>query len=268
MSPSEGTKMTDTQPADPDVLVERDGKLLVITLNRPSQRNAMTQGMAQLIAKALDELDSNDEIAVGILTGGGGTFCAGMDLKGFLAGEMPTVPGRGFGGLTMAPPAKPLIAAVEGYALAGGFELVLACDLAVAGAGSQFGLPEVRRGLVARGGGLLRLPLRIPRAVAVELILTGATVDGSRAEMLGLVNRVVPDGQALVAAKELAGVIAGNAPLAIQASKRVVTESADWSTSEWFDRQAVIADPVFTSEDAREGAQAFAEKRPANWQGR
>jgi enoyl-CoA hydratase len=219
------------------------------------------------MADAWKEIDDNDEIRCGILTGAGGTFCAGMDLKGFLAGERPTVPGRGFGGLTQAPPRKPLIAAVEGYALAGGFELVLACDLVVAARGAKFGLPEVRRGLVARAGGLLRLPERLPRAVAMELALTGDFLAADRAYALGLVNRVTADGEAVAEAMTLATVIAANAPLAVAASKQVIAQSPDWPPGERESRQAELTDPVFASQDAIEGARAFTEKRPPVWTG-
>jgi enoyl-CoA hydratase len=216
----------------------------------------------------MDELDARSHLGAAVLTGAGGTFCAGMDLKRFLAGETSSIPGRGFGGLTEAPPAKPLIAAVEGWALAGGFELLLACDLVVAGASARFGLPEVKRGLVARAGGLLRLPQRLPRAVALEMVLTGDPLPATRAETLGLVNRVVPDGEALAEALDLAHTIAANAPLALAASKRILVESAGWPLEEQWIRQARIADPVFASSDAQEGSRAFAEKRPARWQGR
>jgi enoyl-CoA hydratase len=252
----------------PEVLVEERGPVMVVTMNRPQQRNAMTQSVGEAIAEAFDELDSRADLTVAVLTGAGGTFCAGMDLKRFLAGEVASIPGRGFGGFTEAPPAKPVIAAVEGYALAGGFELMLACDLVVAAQNSRFGLPEVKRGLVARAGGLLRLPQRIPLAVAMELILTGDLLTASRAVELGLVNRVVPDGEALSEAVKLAEQIGQNAPLAVAMSKRIVTASRGWPDDESFDRQREMAAPIFDSEDAREGARAFAEKRAPMWQGR
>jgi enoyl-CoA hydratase len=252
----------------PEVRVARDGVVLVITINRPQQKNAMTRAAADLIAAALDELDNEPTISAGVLTGAGGTFCSGMDLKRFAAGERPSVPGRGFGGLTESPPRKPLIAAVEGYAIAGGFELVLACDLVVAARGAKFGLPEVRRGLVARGGGLFRLPRLIPRALALELLLTGDLIGAERAESMGLVNRIVPDGGAASEAIAFAQRLAENAPLALAATKQIVVESSDWPLGECFDRQAPIADPIFASEDAREGALAFADKRAPVWRGR
>ena len=256
--------MTDTEP---EALVERDGAVLIVTINRPAQKNAMTRSAGELIATALDELDSDPTLSVGVITGAGGTFCSGMDLKRFAAGEPASVPGRGLGGFAQRPPDKPLIAAVEGWAVAGGFELVLACDLVVAAVGAQFGLPEVRRGLVAAGGGMFRLPRLVSRAVAMELILTGDTVTAERAAALGLVNRLVADGTALAEAVAFAQRLAANAPLALAASKRVVVESTDWPLAESFDRQRVITDPVFASDDAREGATAFAEKRLPVWTG-
>lgn len=254
--------------SDGTVLAEASGGILVITINRPEARNAVTAAVAAGVAAALDDLDGRDDLTVGIITGAGGTFCAGMDLKGFLRGERPTVPGRGFAGITEAPPAKPLIAAVEGYALAGGCEIALACDMVVAARGATFGIPEVRRGLAAAAGGLMRLPERIPRGVAMELALTGGFLPAARAYELGLVNRLADDGGALAAARELAGQIAANGPLAVRASKRVIVESPSWPEAERWRRQGEILGPVFASQDAREGARAFAEKRSPNWHGR
>lgn len=239
----------------------------VITINRPQARNAVNGDVARGIAAATDEFDARADVRVIVLTGAGGTFCAGMDLKGFLSGDEPRALGRGFGGMTERPPVKPVIAAVEGYALAGGFELVLSCDLVVASEEAKFGLPEVRRGLVAGAGGLLRLPNRIPYHVAMEIVLTGEHFTAARLAEVGLVNKLVPAGQALSAAREFAGRIALGAPLALAASKRVVVESADWSSDEAFARQAEIIIPVFGSKDAIEGASAFAEKRPPAWRG-
>lgn len=250
------------------VLVEASDGVMVITINRPSARNAVTAAVAEGVAAALDDLESRDDLVVGIITGAGGTFCAGMDLKGFLRGERPSLPGRGFAGITEAPPAKPFIAAVEGYALAGGCEIALACDMVVAARGAKFGIPEVKRGLAAAAGGLMRLPERIPRSVAMELALTGGFLPASRAYELGLVNRLADDGAALAAARELAGEIAANGPLAVRASKRVIVESPSWPEAERWKRQGEILSPIFTSEDAQEGARAFAEKRPPQWKGR
>lgn len=259
--------MTSDVPSS-EVLVEASEGILTITINRPAAKNAMTLYAATRIAAALDELDSRDDLRIGILTGAGGTFCAGMDLKGFLRGERPSLPGRGFGGLTRKPPGKPLIAAVEGYALAGGFELVLACDLIVASETAQFGVPEVKRGLAATAGGLMRLPRQLPSRIALELALTGDMFPATRAYQYGLINRLVPAGQTLNEARHLAMTIAGNGPLSVAASKRVVVESQDWTSAEMWDKQAALTEHVFVSQDAREGSAAFAEKRKPVWQGR
>ena len=238
---------------------------MVLKMNRPAARNAMTKAVAEGIAAALDQLDSSPDLAVAVITGMGGTFCAGMDLKRFELGELPKVQGRGFAGFVEAPPVKPIIAAVEGWALGGGFELVLATDLAVAAQGARFGLPEVKRGLIARAGGAVRLPRLLPRALAMEVLMTGEPLSAERAHAFGLVNRVVPDGQALDAALELATSIAANAPLAVQAVKRLARESEFWPVDEIFTRQVAITDPVFASSDAAEGRKAFAEKRAPVW---
>ncbi|MDA0565466.1 crotonase/enoyl-CoA hydratase family protein [Streptomonospora sp. S1-112] len=239
----------------------------VITINRPKAKNAVNAAVARGIAEALDDLDSRSDLVVGILTGAGQTFCAGMDLKAFMQGEVPTVEGRGFAGFAQRPPRKPLIAAVEGYALAGGFEAVLACDLVVAAEDAKFGIPEVKRGLVAAGGGLLRLHRRIPRNIAMEFALTGDFVAAPRMAELGLVNAVTPPGGALEGARALAARVAANAPMSIAVSKRVITESDDWPAEEMWERQDAITGPVFLSHDAMEGAAAFAEKRAPQWKG-
>jgi enoyl-CoA hydratase len=249
------------------VLVAVDDGIAVITINRPEARNAVNGAVARGIAGAVEVLDASSEVSVLILTGAGGTFSAGMDLKGFLAGDSPLAEGRGFGGIVERPPAKPVIAAVEGYALAGGFELALACDLIVASEAAKFGLPEVRRGLVAGAGGLLRLPRRIPYHLAMEIALTGEHYPADRLHAAGLVSRLVPAGQAVAGARELAARVALGAPLALAATKRVIAESADWQSSEAFARQGEIINPVFTSADAMEGAIAFAEKRAPAWRG-
>ena len=251
-----------------EVLVERRGAVQVITINRPQARNALDAVVARGVADAVDELDATDELRVGVLTGAGGFFSAGMDLKAFLRGETPAIEGRGLCGITRTPPRKPLLAAVEGGALAGGFELVLACDLVVAGRSARFGVPEVKRSLIAAGGAALLLPQRVPRAVALELLLTGEPMAAERASAAGLVNRVVDDGTALDAAVALADVIAANGPLAVAATKQVVLSAPSWSTEEAWDRQDEVVRPVFGSEDAREGSVAFAEKRPPVWRGR
>jgi enoyl-CoA hydratase len=249
------------------VLTEFTDGVAVITINRPTARNAVDRAVAEGLAAAVDELDRRDDLVVGIVTGAGGTFCAGMDLKAFVRGEFPSIEGRGFAGITQRPPAKPLIAAVEGYALAGGMEIALACDLVVAATNAQFGIPEVKRGLVAAGGGVLRLPVRLPYHVAMELALTGNFLDAARGHHFGFVNRLADPGEALTVARSLAAEIAANGPVAVRATKKVIVESADWPAAEAFDRQQAITGAVFASADAREGAQAFAEKRPPRWTG-
>jgi enoyl-CoA hydratase len=249
------------------VTVERRGHVLVITITRPEVRNALNGAAARALATAADELDADDDLRAGVLTGAGGAFCTGMDLKAYLRGDKPDIEGRGLGGITITPPRKPLIAAVEGWALAGGFELMLACDLVVAGDGSQFGVPEVKRAMVAGGGAALLLPRRIPFTAAMELLLTGERIDAHRAAALGLVNRLVPDGTALGEALRLAGVIAANGPLAVTVTKQIARDQADWTVAEGWERQAELYKPVFESRDAREGAAAFAEKRAPVWRG-
>ena len=249
------------------VLTKEVSGVLVVTINRPDVRNAINTAAAEGIAAALAELDARSDLVAGVLTGAGSSFCTGMDLKAFLAGERPSVPERGFAGIVERPPDKPLIAAVEGYAVAGGFEIALACDLIVAASDATFGLPEVRRGLVAAGGGLLRLPERVPYGLAVEWALTGAFVPASRAVEVGLVNQVTDPGGALDGALEVATAIAANGPLAVRATKRILQESRQWPAAEAFDRQREISEPVRASEDAREGARAFAEKRAPQWRG-
>jgi enoyl-CoA hydratase len=251
-----------------EVLVERRGAVQVITINRPQAKNALNLSVARAVADAVDELDASDELWTGVLTGAGGTFSAGMDLKAFLRGESPAIEGRGLCGITQTPPRKPLIGAVEGWALAGGFELLLACDLVVAARTARFGVPEVKRSLVAAGGAALQLPRRVPFAIALELLLTGEPFSAERAAEVGLVNRLTDEGGALDGAVELATRIAGNGPLAVAATKQVARASADWSLEEGWRRQSEIIAPVFASEDAREGATAFAEKRAPVWKGR
>jgi len=251
-----------------EVLVEHIDGIVVITINRPEQRNAVNRAVSYGVCAAVDELDARDDLRVGILTGAGGNFCAGMDLKAFLRGEITRVEGRGILGIAMTPPRKPLIAAVEGYALAGGFEAALACDLLVASRSAQFGLPEAKRGLAAAAGGLLRLPRLIPPRIAMELALTGDLVSAERLERFGLINALVEPGQALEAAMALARRILANAPMSVAASKRVIVEQRDWSLAEMFARQAEITAPVLASEDAKEGAAAFAERRAAVWRGK
>ena len=250
-----------------EVLAEVSDGVAVITINRPQARNAVNEAVARGIASAIDELDARRDVRALVLTGAGGTFSAGMDLKGFLAGENSMAGGRGFAGITERPPAKPVVAAVEGYALAGGFEIALACDLIVASEEATFGLPEVTRGLVAGAGGLLRLPRHIPYHLAMEIALTGDRFPASRLHAAGLISRLVRPGEALADARALAVQLGRNAPLALAATKRIVVESADWPQAEAFARQNEIAGPVFVSADAMEGAAAFAEKREPVWRG-
>lgn len=251
-----------------EVLVERRGAVQVITINRPEAKNALNAAVAKGVAAAVDELDASDELRVGVLTGAGGTFSSGMDLKAFLRGERPSIEGRGLCGISMTPPRKPLIAAVEGWALAGGFELLLACDLVVAARTARFGVPEVKRSLVAGGGAALLLPRRMPFAIALELLLTGEPFSAERAADVGLVNRLTDEGGALEGALELASTIAANGPLAVAATKQIARATSDWTIAEGWERQAEIIRPVFESEDAKEGARAFAEKRAPVWKGR
>jgi enoyl-CoA hydratase len=250
-----------------EVLVERRGAVQLIVINRPEARNALNLAVATGIRDAVDELDADDELRAGVLTGAGGIFSAGMDLKAFLTGELPSFPGRGLCGITETPPRKPMIAAVEGWALAGGFELVLACDLVVASTSARFGVPEVTRSLVAAAGGALLLPQRIPRAIALEMLLTGDPIDAERAAEVGLINRLVDDGQATDIAVKLATRIAANGPLALIATKQIAAGGGDWNGAEKWEKANALMAPVFGSQDAQEGARAFAEKRPPVWKG-
>ncbi|MGH3645525.1 MAG: crotonase/enoyl-CoA hydratase family protein [Mycobacterium sp.] len=249
-----------------EILTERQGRTLVITINRPEARNAFNTAVSQGLADAMDELDATAELSVAIVTGAGGNFCAGMDLKAFMAGEVPAIPGRGIG-FTEQPPRKPVIAAVEGYALAGGTEIVLATDLVVASKTAKFGIPEVKRGLVAAGGGLLRLPHRIPYQKALELALTGDSFTAEEAASWGFVNVLTEPGEALAGALALAERITKNGPLAVAVTKEVIVKSAEWSEAEMWKKQQELILPVFSSKDAMEGATAFAEKRAPNWTG-
>lgn len=249
------------------VLITVDGGLMTITLNRPEARNAIDRDLSYDVCAAVDELDARDDLRVGILTGAGGTFCSGMDLKAFVRGEVTRVEGRGLLGIALTPPVKPMIAAVEGYAVAGGFEAVLACDLLVAARNARFGLPEARRGLAAAAGGLIRLPRLIPPRIAMELAMTGELIEAGALQQHGLVNRLTEPGGALAEAESLARAIISNAPMSVAASKRVINEQRDWTTAESFGRQEEITGHVLRSDDAREGATAFAEKRPPVWKG-
>lgn len=255
-------------PPPPPVLVERRGGVHVITLNRPKARNAVNLAVAKALESALDDFEADEHARVAVLTGAGGTFCSGMDLKAAASGEYPLTDARGPLGMTAKPPSKPVIAAVEGFALAGGFELALACDLIVAADDARFGIPEPKRGLVAVAGGLLRLADRLPRNSALELALTGDPVTAGRLYELGVVNRLVTPGTALSVAMELASVIEGNAPLSVAASKRIVDASRDWTEAQGWERQGDLASEALFSEDATEGVRAFAEGRAPVWRGR
>jgi enoyl-CoA hydratase len=277
MSADEPAVVTDKQAAvaaddetaatSQPVIVDRRGSVLVITLNRPEVRNAVNAALAAGVAGALEELDGDDSLSVGVLTGAGGLFCAGMDLGAFVKGEVPWFGDRGFAGIAQRASRKPLIAAIEGFALAGGMEIALACDLIVAAKGAKLGIPEAKRSLVAAGGALLRLPRRMPYHMVMELALTGDAETAERFHEFGVVNRVAEPGCAVDVALELAGQLAKNGPLALVASKRILQEQFDWSSSEMWEKQAAITAPVFSSADAKEGASAFKDKRDPVWRG-
>jgi enoyl-CoA hydratase len=252
--------------ADP-VLVEVSGGVGVLTLNRPEAKNAVDLAMTEALAAAVDDLEGRSDVAVLVLTGAGGTFCAGMDLKAFSRGERPRIEGRGFAGLTEAPPTKPLIAAVEGWALAGGCELALTADLIVAARDARFGIPEVKRGLFAAGGGVLRLPKALSYQRAMEMALTGDPLSAEEAHRFGLVNVLTEPGGALEGARALAARIAANGPLAVRATKQLIAGAVGWTDREALEMQRELADSVFASADAKEGASAFAEKRAPVWRG-
>jgi crotonobetainyl-CoA hydratase len=267
--------MSDLETAtEAPVLVRREGHTAVITMNRPDVLNAVNEAMSVAMQEAIDELVADPELRVGIITGAGRAFSAGADLKEVAAGrplQAAHQRERGWGGFMRRPIDKPLVAAVNGFALGGGTEMMLACDLAVASEEATFGLPEVRRGIIAAGGGLLRLHRRIPQAVAMEIALTGSPITAQEALVWGLVNRVVPADGVLPAAVELAEKIAANAPLAVQASKRMIQAGyalgSDWEPAAWAASDAEIK-TVLRSADAKEGPRAFAQKRAPQWEGR
>ncbi|MEC3917372.1 crotonase/enoyl-CoA hydratase family protein [Nocardia sp. CDC160] len=263
-----GERVELPSPPPAPVLIERRDHVMIITINRPAARNAIDLATALGLERAIDAFEADPNARVAILTGAGGFFSAGMDLKAAARGEVPVTEKRGILGIVSVPPSKPLIAAVEGPALAGGCELALAADLIVAAQDSTFGIPEVKRGLVAVGGGVLRLSQRLPRALAMELALTGDPITATRAAQIGLINQVVDPGQALEAALVLAERIAVNAPLSIQASKQIIEQCPDWSVAEAFGRQGQVAAAALSSQDAAEGMRAFVEKRPPVWRGR
>ena len=252
----------------PAVLSERRDGVLLITINRPEVRNAVNAAVAAGVGHALQELDEDDALSVGVLTGAGGYFCAGMDLGAFVKGEVPWFGDRGFAGIAQRASRKPLIAAIEGFAVAGGMEIALACDMIVAARGAKMGIPEAKRSLVAAGGALLRLPRRMPYHVVMELALTGDTMPAERFHEFGVVNSLAEPGSAVEVALELAGRLAKNGPLALVASKQILQEQFDWSSAEMWEKQGAISGPVFVSEDSKEGANAFKEKRDPVWRGR
>jgi len=249
------------------VILERDGAVLTIIINRPAVRNAINRETSEAIAVAIDLLDSDPDLSIGILTGAGEHFCSGMDLKAFLNGERVELEGRGLAGIAERPPVKPLIAAVEGYALAGGCEIALACDMIVASNNAHFGIPEVKRGLIAGSGGLMRLPQRIPSQIALEYALTGRPMNAKEAAHWGLVNRLTEPGGALAEARSLALEISQNAPLAVRMTKLIMSQSSDWAADQKWPKQNEILEQVIASNDAREGALAFSEKRVPRWSG-
>ena len=249
------------------ILTERRGHVLVITINRPEARNAFDAASAQALEAAVDALDAEDDLFVGVITGAGGNFSAGADLKAVARGERASTRRGGFG-IFAKPPRKPVIAAVEGYAVGGGFELCLSCDLIVAARTARFGLPEVRHNVVAVGGGLFRLPRRMPYHLAMELALTGEFKDADYFHRMGVVNRVVEAGQALDAAVDWAQALLVNGPTALAATKEIVQHSADWTDQEAWGAQMAYARRALESEDRKEGLAAFAEKRKPVWKGR
>ncbi|HRK65597.1 MAG TPA: crotonase/enoyl-CoA hydratase family protein [Terricaulis sp.] len=252
------------------VELERRGAIAILRINRPDVRNAFDRATAQAMEGALDAFDADADLRVGVLTGAGVAFSAGQDLKAAARGEFAQTEKRGGFGIMAQPPKKPLIAAVEGPALAGGFELALSCDLIVASSASQFGLPEVKRSLIAVGGGALRLPHRVPHHIAMEMLLSGDAQSAEAMARWGIVNRVCAPGEALATALALAETIAVNGPLAVVATKEIATRSRgeNWSAAEAWTRQMEVAGPVFASEDFREGLLAFAQKRAPKWSGR
>lgn len=264
---------TEQVPAEPVVTVERIDGVALLTLNRPHARNAVNAELATALGQALEDLEADPGLRVGVLAGAGPVFCAGADLKALSTGQPITADGHpewGFAGLVQHEITKPLVAAVGGFALGGGTEIVLACDLAVLSDDASLGFPEVRRGLFAAAGGLIRMPRQVPTKVVMELALTGGSIDAAEALRWGLVNRVVPRDQVLAEALDLARTIAGQAPLAVQVSKELVNRAtaagAEWDRDVWARQDEALAE-ILASNDAQEGTRAFAEKRRPTWTG-
>lgn len=248
---------------------KKSGRVAVITLNRPEARNAVSGELAQALEGAIDKLEADDDVWVGILAGNGPVFCAGADLKAVASGKANLGTSRGgFGGFVTLERTKPVIAAVEGPAVAGGCELVLACDLVVASSDAAFGLPEVKRSLVAMAGGTTRLPKRVPQNIAMELALTGDTMNAERAYQHGLVNILCEQGDAINEAMNLAERINANAPLAVRATRQAISQGAMVSDDEGIRIAVELFKPVAASEDAKEGPLAFVEKRLPEWKAR
>ena len=263
--------------AAPHALVEREGAILVVTMNRPEARNALSGEMLARMGDAWKLLDTDPELRVGVLTGAGGTFCAGADLKAMSGGYAEDPWTARFEQdadlqwkalLRHARPCKPIVAAVEGYAIAGGTEILQGTDIRVAGAGATFGVAEVRRGLFPLGGSTVRLRRQIAYTLAAEILLTGRNVSAQEAKEIGLIGRVVRDGEALAEAMRIAEQIAANGPLAVQAVLRSLRETEGMPEVEALQRELQIGLPIFATEDAREGPRAFKEKRPAVFKGR
>lgn len=246
-----------------EILTEVRGSTLVITLNRPDQGNALNSSVSEGLVESLDYLDNSDELSVGVIRGAGKIFCTGIDLKAFATEGVP----QGLGNVLQNGTRKPTIAAVEGYALAGGLELALTCDLIVASHDCELGIPEVKVGLFAAGGGLLRLPHRLPYGIAMEMALTGDSITGEQSYSYGLVNRSVKPGEVLDCALEIARNISRNAPLSVAASKEVLAANQGRTETDLWEFQKPFIPKLFKSNDAKEGPRAFAEKREPKWSG-
>ncbi len=247
-----------------EVLTERRDRVLLITLNRPKAKNSVNSALAAALTAAIEELDGDDGLSAGVLTGADGGFSAGMDLKAF-AKEGPP---KGFDDFLRNGAKKPLIAAIEGFALAGGLEIALSCDLLVAAKGVRLGIPEVGVGLFAAGGALMRLPRLVPYGVAMEMALTGDPISVEQAADYGMVARIAEPGKAVDEAIALAMRISKNAPLSVAASKQMVADSFGRTEEEFWKHQAPLIRDIFASKDAQEGPRAFAEKRAPKWTGK